>query len=61
MQTSVSATTRHDSGGAQGYIPNLQVHSFANVSHGSAYNISGMGIIEPGSNGGTQQDRGERK
>ena len=37
----------------QGYIPNLQVHSFANVSHGSAFNIRGMGVIEPDPNGGT--------
>ena len=37
----------------QGYIPNMQVHSFANVSHGSAFNIRGMGVIEPDPNGGT--------
>ena len=37
----------------QGYIPNLQVHAFANVSHGSAFNIRGMGVIEPDPNGGT--------
>ena len=37
----------------QGYIPNMQVQSFANVSHGSAFNIRGMGVIEPDPNGGT--------
>jgi len=37
----------------QGYIPNMQVHSFANVSHGSAFNIRGMGVIEPDPNAGT--------
>ncbi len=37
----------------QGYVPNLQVHSFANVSHGSAYNIRGMGVVEPDPNAGT--------
>jgi len=37
----------------QGYIPNMQVQSFANVSHGAAFNIRGMGVIEPDPNGGT--------
>src|SRR5690606_3150594 len=37
----------------QGYIPNVQVQSFANVSHGAVFNIRGMGVIEPDPYAGT--------
>ncbi|RME62157.1 MAG: TonB-dependent receptor [Alphaproteobacteria bacterium] len=37
----------------QGYIPNVQIQSFANVSHGAVFNIRGMGVIEPDPYAGT--------
>lgn len=37
----------------QGYIPNVQIQTFANVSHGAVFNIRGMGVIEPDPYAGT--------
>jgi len=37
----------------QGYIPNVQIGQFANVTHGAVFNIRGMGVIEPDPYAGT--------
>ena len=37
----------------QGYVPNVQIQSFANVPHGAVFNIRGMGVIEPDPYAGT--------
>ena len=37
----------------QGYVPNVQMQSFANVPHSAVFNIRGMGVIEPDPYGGT--------